>query len=154
LLPNGTKEEILNLLARESKTISQLAEALDLSPPSVHMHINDMLKSALLREYEAWGEKYPTERSYEPNLPVFKAEECAELGTLCEEMARKVGALFERKRAKMERAFAELEAPFSDGLVSEGDAAHGRHLFDIAEAHGQAKIQPDAMVDDLRYHDG
>jgi Bacterial regulatory protein, arsR family len=39
LLPNGTKEEILNLVAGEPKTISQLAEALDLSPPSVHTHI-------------------------------------------------------------------------------------------------------------------
>src|SRR5215216_7945780 len=33
LLLDGTKEEILNLLAREPKTISQLAEALNLSPP-------------------------------------------------------------------------------------------------------------------------
>ena len=43
LLPNGTKEEILNLVAREPKTISQLGEALHLSPLSVHTHINDML---------------------------------------------------------------------------------------------------------------
>jgi DNA-binding transcriptional ArsR family regulator len=105
LLPNGTKEEILNLVARQPKTISQLAEALDLSPPSVHSHINDMMKSELLRESEEWEKKYPTERYYEPNFPVFKAEECAEFRTLCEEMAQQVVALFERKRAKMERAF-------------------------------------------------
>lgn len=30
LLPDGTKEEILNLLAQEPKTISQIAEALGL----------------------------------------------------------------------------------------------------------------------------
>ena len=105
MLPNGTKEEILNLVARQPKTISQLAEALDLSPPSVHTHINDMLKSELLRESEEWEKKYPTERYYEPNFPVFKAEECAEFRTLCEEMAQQMVALFERKRAKMERAF-------------------------------------------------
>jgi len=105
LLPNGTKEEILNLVASQPKTISQLAEALDLSPPSVHTHINDMMKSELLRESEEWEKKYPTERYYEPNFPVFKAEECAEFRTLCEEMAQQVVALFERKRAKMERAF-------------------------------------------------
>ena len=105
LLPNGTKEEILNLVARQPKTISQLAEALKLSPPSVHTHINDMMKSELLRESEEWEKKYPTERYYEPNFPVFKAEECAEFRALCEEMAQQVGALFERKRAKMERAF-------------------------------------------------
>src|SRR6185503_19214825 len=77
LLPNGTKEEILNLVAREPKTISQLAEALKLSLPSVHTHINDMMKSELLRESEEWEKNYPTERYYEPNFPVFKAEECA-----------------------------------------------------------------------------
>lgn len=106
LLPDGTKEEILNLVAREPKTISQLAEALDLSPPSIHTHINDMMKSELLRESEEWEKKYPTERYYEPNFPVFKAKECAEFRTLCEAMAEQVVALFERKRAKMERAFA------------------------------------------------
>ena len=50
LLPNGTKEQILSLLAGEPRTLSQLAQALDLSPPSVHTHINDMLNSELLRE--------------------------------------------------------------------------------------------------------
>lgn len=107
LLPNGTKEEILNLVAREPKTISQLAEALALSPPSVHTHINDMIKSELLRESEEWEKKYPTERYYEPNFPVFKAEECAEFTVLCEEMAKQVAAMFDKRRAKMERAFAK-----------------------------------------------
>jgi DNA-binding transcriptional ArsR family regulator len=105
LLPNGTKEEILNLVAREPMTISQLAEALDLSPPSVHTHINDMMRSELLRESEEWEKKYPTERYYEPNFPVFKAEECAEFRTLCDELAQQVVALFERKRFQIERAF-------------------------------------------------
>lgn len=105
LLPNGTKEEILNLVAREPKTISQLAEALDLSPPSVHTHINDMMKSELLRESEEWEKKYSTERYYEPNFPVFKAEDCGEFIALCEEMSKELVKLFESKRQKMERAF-------------------------------------------------
>ncbi len=105
LLPNGTKEEILNLVAREPKTISQLAEALNLSPPSVHTHINDMMKSELLRESEEWEKKHPTERYYEPNFPVFRAEECAEFKALCEEMSQELVSLFERKRQKMERVF-------------------------------------------------
>jgi DNA-binding transcriptional ArsR family regulator len=106
LLPDGTKEDILNLVAREPMTISQLAEALHLSPPSVHTHINDMMKSELLRESEEWEKKYPTERYYEPNFPVFKAGECAEFRGLCEEMAEEVVALFEKRCVKMERAFA------------------------------------------------
>lgn len=105
LLPDGTKEEILNLVAREPKTISQLAGALALSPPSVHTHINDMMKSELLRESEEWEKKHPAERYYEPNFPVFRAEECAEFRSLCEELSRQVAGFFERKRSKMERAF-------------------------------------------------
>jgi DNA-binding transcriptional ArsR family regulator len=107
LLPNGTKEEILNLVADEPKTISQLAEALGIAPASVHTHINDFLKSELLRESVEWEKKYPTERYYEPNFPVFKAAECAEFMSLCEEMAEQVASMFERKRAKLERAFAK-----------------------------------------------
>ena len=37
-------------------------------------------------------------------------------------------------------SLAEFEAPFSDGLVTECDAAHCQHFFDIAEAQGEAKI--------------
>jgi DNA-binding transcriptional ArsR family regulator len=107
LLPNGTKEEILNLVAREPKTISQLAEALRLSPPSIHTHINDMMKSELLRESEEWEKRYPTERYYEPNFPVVKAEEHAEFKALCQEMAERVADLFEKKRTKLERAFSK-----------------------------------------------
>jgi len=114
LLPNGTKEEILNLVAREPKTISQLAQALNLSPPSVHTHINDMLKSELLRESEEWEKKYPTERYYEPNFPVFKAEECAEFTGLCEEMSNDLVTMFEKNRQKMELAFRKT------GLSKEG----------------------------------
>src|SRR5947209_1204 len=114
LLPNGTKEEILNLVAREPKTISQLAEALELSPPSIHTHINDMMKSELLRESEEWEKKYPTERYYEPNFPVFKTEECAEFKALCQEMAEQVAALFEKNRPKIERAFRKT------GLANQG----------------------------------
>ena len=105
LLPNGTKEEILNLVAQEPRTISQLAEALRLSPPSIHTHINDMMKSELLRESEEWEKRYPTERYYEPNFPVVKAEEHAEFEDLCQEMAERVANLFEKKRAQLERTF-------------------------------------------------
>jgi hypothetical protein len=57
------------------------------------------------KESEEWEKKYPTERYYEPNFPVFKTEECAEFRSLCEEMAEQVVSLFEKRRAKMERAF-------------------------------------------------
>jgi len=105
LLPNGTKEEILNVLAHGPNTITQIAEALGLSVPSVHTHVSDMLRSELLREAKDYEKTHPAERYYEPNFPVFKAEECEEFMALCEEMSRQLVTIFERRRPKMERAF-------------------------------------------------
>jgi DNA-binding transcriptional ArsR family regulator len=107
LLPNGTKEEILNLVAREPKTISQVAEALGLSAPSVHTHVSDMLKSELLREAVEWEKTHPAERYYEPNFPVIKEEEAAELCGLCDDLAVKVANLFRKHRRQLENAFRE-----------------------------------------------
>lgn len=122
LLPNGTKEQIVNLLADEPKTISQLAQGLGLTPASIHAHVNDMLKSELLRESDEYEKKHPTERYYEPNFPVFKVEECAEFRTLCEEMAEQLASLFERRQAKMEKAFHKTSLP-----------DHGWELIDITQ---------------------
>jgi DNA-binding transcriptional ArsR family regulator len=105
LLPDGTKEEILNVLAQGPNTITQIAEVLALSAPTVHGHISEMLRSELLREAVEWEKTHPAERYYEPNFPVFKAEECAEFTALCEEMSKELVNLFETKRQKMERAF-------------------------------------------------
>ena len=121
LLPNGTKEQIVTLVADEPKTLSQLAQALNLSPPSVHTHINDMLKSELLRESEEYEKKHPTERYYEPNFPIFKAQECAEFQSLCDEMAQQLANLFERRQAKIEKAFRKTSLP-----------DHGWELSDVA----------------------
>ena len=111
LLPNGTKEQIVNLVAQEPKTISQLATALNLAPPSVYTHITELMKSELLRESEEWEKKHPTERYYEPNFPVFKTKECAEFRDLCEEMSKEIVALFEGNRSRIERAFRKTSLP-------------------------------------------
>src|SRR5689334_5752809 len=122
LLPNGTKEQILNLVAEEPRTISQLAQALELAVPSVHTHVNDMMKSELLRESEEYEKRHPTERYYEPNFPVFKAEECSEFRDLCDEMAQQVATMFERRRAKIERAFSRTKL-----------ADHGWEVSDVTQ---------------------
>lgn len=105
LLPNGTKEEILNLVAREPRTISQLAEALGLSAPSVHTHIGDMLRSELLREAVEWEKAHPAERYYEPNFPIIRQAEAEELCALCQELSAKVADLFRKHRQRLERSF-------------------------------------------------
>ena len=145
LLPNGTKEEILNLVAEKPKTISQLAEVLDLSAPSVHTHITDLIKSELVRESAEWEKKYPAEHYYEPNFPVFKARECAELMSLCEEMAEQVAALFTKKRSRLERAFdktgiAEKGLDFED-LTQCLFAKMQRHARTLLEQRGLLKAR-------------
>lgn len=119
LLPDGTKEEILNLVAREPRTISQIAKLLDLAPPSVHTHINDMVKSELLRESKEWHKRYPAERYYEPNFPILRADEHARFEPLCREIAERVADLFEKKHQQLDAAFnktnlAERGWKFSD----------------------------------------
>jgi len=105
LLPDGTKEEILNLVAQEPRTISQLAEALARSAPTVYTHVRDLLKSELLREAVAWEKSHPAERYYEPNFPVIKQAEAAALCALCADLAVKVAGLFEQQRRQLEQAF-------------------------------------------------
>ena len=114
LLPNGTKEQILNVLAQGPKTITQIAETLGLSGPSVHTHVSDMLRSELLRKAVESDKVHPAERYYEPNFPVFKAEECEEFRTLCEEMSKELVTMFEKRRQKMDRAFRRT------GLAKQG----------------------------------
>ena len=149
LMPNGTKEQILNLVAVEPRTISQMAQALELAVPSVHTHVNDMVKSELLRESEEYEKRHPTERYYEPNFPVFKAEECDEFRGLCEEMAQQVAALFERRRAKIERAF---------GRTSLAD--HGWQVSDVTQClyanmyrHARALLEERGVLTRRQKHD-
>jgi DNA-binding transcriptional ArsR family regulator len=109
LLPDGTKEQILNLVAQEPKTTAQLAKALALSQPSVHTHIGEMMASELLRESVEWEKNYPTERYYEPNFPVVKDRQRGEFETLCREMAERVAELFEQRVNQLERAFDKTD---------------------------------------------
>ena len=129
LLPNGTKEEILNVLAQGPNTITQIAETLGLSAPSVHTHVSDMLRSELLREAVEMEKTHPAERYYEPNFPVFKAEECAEFRTLCEEMSKELVTLFERKQKKIERTLHKTGLPQSGWETSDITQCLFAHVY-------------------------
>jgi DNA-binding transcriptional ArsR family regulator len=129
LLPNGTKEEILNLVAQEPKTTTQLARELNLSPPSIHAHIIEMTGSELLREAVEWEKSHPTERYYEPNFPVVKAEERAELAALYQKLAESVAELFEKHGKQLEKAFNRTALP-----------EHGWQVSDLAQ-YAYAKMQ-------------
>lgn len=105
LLAGRTKEEIINLVAESPKTISQLAKALDLSPPSVFKHVNELLESELIRDSKEWEKAHPKERYYEPNFPVVSADECAEVVSLCNDVSDQIASLFEDRLPRFEEAF-------------------------------------------------
>lgn len=107
LLPDGTKEAILNRVARQPKTIAHLAKELGLSQPSVHGHVGDLVASELLRESPQWKKQYPAERYYEPNFPVVPAEDRAGFEALCQPLAAEVADCFEKALGTLQQRFDE-----------------------------------------------
>ena len=105
LFSDGTKEDIINLIADGPKTISQIAKALELSPPSVHKHINELVLSELIRDSNEWEKLHPKERYYEPNFPVIDHVECAAMEEICREISDEFVRLFREARPRFEAAF-------------------------------------------------
>ena len=142
LLPDGTKEEILNVVAQEPRTISQVAEALRLSAPSVYVHVRDMLQSELLREAAEWEKTHPSERYYEPNFPVIKEEEAAELCELCGDLAVRVADLFRKHRTKLEQAFRET--PLTDRGWDFAEVA--QYVFASVQRRARESLEEDGTL--------
>src|SRR5262245_41590851 len=105
LIGDGKKEEIINLVARAPRTISQLAKELNIAPSSVHSHINDMLESELLRDSLESEKLHPKERYYEPNFPVVWTDDRTEFEEICSEICEQVAEIFEQARPRFEDAF-------------------------------------------------
>ena len=135
LLPDGTKEEILNVLARGPNTITQIAETLGLSAPSVHTHISDMMRSELVREAVEWQKIHPAERYYEPNFPVINDDQADELCHLCADLGAEFAAIIKKKRPKLEKAF------LTTGLQKKGWSFEDVAQFIFASAQRSARKQ-------------
>ncbi|OLE51630.1 MAG: hypothetical protein AUG51_22000 [Acidobacteria bacterium 13_1_20CM_3_53_8] len=148
LLPDGTKEEILNLVAQEPGTISQVAEALGLSAPSVYAHVREMLRSELLREAVEWEKSHPAERYYEPNFPVIKEEEADELCRLCDDMAAKVADLFKKHRRQLEKAFSKT--PLAERGWDFAEVA--QYLFASVQRGAREQLERDGTLAPPKAH--
>jgi DNA-binding transcriptional ArsR family regulator len=111
LLMDGTKERVLNALARRPKTIAHLAKELGLSQPTIHTHVTDMLKSELLCESAAQVKKHPAENYYEPNFPVLKAADRAAFEPICRAMSERLADLFEKQRTQLKLAIEKTGLP-------------------------------------------
>jgi DNA-binding transcriptional ArsR family regulator len=95
-LNNGTKELILNALYVEPRTVAQLAQVLELSPPTVHRHVTELLASELIREVPVpvRERRSTAERYYRPNFPVVLAADRAALQPVLDELADTFAAAF------------------------------------------------------------
>ena len=119
LLMDGTKERVLNAVARRPKTIALLAKELGLSQPSIHSHVNDLLNSELLCASAVREKKHPAENYYEPNFPVIKAADRAAFEPICRALSERLADLFESQQTSLKRAMkktglANQEWEFSD----------------------------------------
>jgi len=148
LLPNGTKEEILNILAKGPNTITQIAEELGLSAPSVHTHVSDMLRSELLREAVEWEKTHPAERYYEPNFPIINNDEAEELCKLCDSLGQTVAELFKKQQRKLEKAFRDTRLP--DRGWDFADIA--QFAFASVQRHAREQLEQDGMLAPARSH--
>src|SRR5436190_6827649 len=142
LLPNGTKEEILNILSREPNTITQIAEELGLSAPTVHTHVSDMVRSELLREAIECEKAHPAERYYEPNFPVIKEDEAEELCRLCDTLGVALAKLFRTHRGKLEEADRDTSLPDRGWQF-----AHIAHfVFASVQRHAREQLEEEGML--------
>jgi DNA-binding transcriptional ArsR family regulator len=112
-LNDGTKERILNALYRRPRTIAQLAQQLDLSPPTVHRHIMELLANELIREVDAPadGRRSAVERYYQPNFPVVVSADRAALEPVLSELADTFAAAFQAGHDDLDAAFARTSLP-------------------------------------------
>lgn len=105
LIVDGTKEKIINLVAQQPRTISQIAKELNIAAPSVHTHIGELLGSELVRDSEEWEKLHSKERYYEPNFPVIWMDDRAKFDEICSELGEQVAEIFEKAVPRFENAF-------------------------------------------------
>src|SRR5215207_9019138 len=112
-LNDGTKEQILNALHRQPRTITQLAELLGISAPAVHRHIVDMLADELIHEVDpaAVERSRGSERYYRPSFPIVLTADRAALQPVLDDLAADIGAAFRKRQEELENAFIQTSLP-------------------------------------------
>ena len=142
LIVDGTKEKIINLVARQPRTISQLAKELNMAPPSVHTHIGELLESELVRDSQEWEKLHSKERYYEPNFPVVWSDDRAEFKRICESLCDQIADVFENARPEFEQAFNET------GLDEEGweFADVTQYLYACVQRGARKRLEEKGLV--------
>jgi DNA-binding transcriptional ArsR family regulator len=149
LLSDGTKERVLNAVARRPKTIAHLAKELGLSAPTVHAHVNDLLKSELLRASAGREKRHPAENYYEPGFPVIKSVDSVAFDPICEAMAERLADLFEARQVQLRSALEKT------GLADEGwqfpDVA--QYLFACVQRGARERLEERGVLPRRERHE-
>jgi DNA-binding transcriptional ArsR family regulator len=138
-LRDGTKERILNALHDAPSTIAQLAARLDLSQPTIHRHITDLLVSELIREESVPEDErmWAVERYYRPNFPVIDSTDRAAVSLLLDELSDAFAVAFQRSLPSLRMALAQTRPPEGE---DERDAVL-HYLYTTTARLGRAKLE-------------
>ena len=137
LIVDGTKEKIINLVARQPRTISQLAKELNMAAPTVHTHIGELLGSELLRHSDEWEKLHSKERYYEPNFPVVWGVDREKFEIICERLSQQVADLVESAMPELESAFRGTD------MEEEGWTADdlGQYLYACSQRGARKRLE-------------
>ncbi len=110
MFKDGTKEEILNCLAKGPMTIAQLARRTRLAQPTVFRHIADLAGHRLVREVNPETKAYVFERYYTPAFLVVSRQDQALLKADEGTLARSFEAAFRRHLPSLQKKFLRSNA--------------------------------------------
>lgn len=143
-LNDGTKERILNSINRQPRTISQLAEELGLSAPSVHRQVAELLASELIREVDvdAGRRRSSVERYYRPGFLVVRAADRQALDPVIEEVANAFAAAFRERLPRL--AETMVAAGSVDGAHEAETLPH--YLYAAAVRQAREKLEAESSL--------
>ncbi len=110
MFKDGTKEDLLNILKDEPRTIAQLAKEMDLSQPTIFRHISDLARHRLVREVSPDKKGYEFERYYKPNFPIVSREDQALFAPELESMAEQLAHTLRTHLPRLKKRFTESAA--------------------------------------------
>ena len=143
-LADGTKERILNALYREPRTVTQLAQLLELSPPTVHRHVTEMLASELIREVAVppAARRSAVERYYRPDFPVVLTADRQTLLPILAQLAAEVADVFRAGQDALAEAFAR------SGLPDRGEHFEAllQYLYAAATRLARERLEAEGML--------
>jgi DNA-binding transcriptional ArsR family regulator len=143
-LNDGAKERILNVLARQPRTISQLAGLLGISAPAVHRHVTDLLASELIVEAAAPddGRCAGVARYYRPAFPIVRAADRAALQPVLAKLSEGMAQAFRAQGPALAAAFARTCLPEREGSID----ALRHYLYATATRLARARLEAEDVL--------